>query len=67
METIGRSKRGNCALVFEFFFSIGQLVLVFAAYFSREWRQLTLIIILPCVPFFLFIWYDFFVARNDYL
>jgi len=56
METIGRSKRGNCALVFEFFFSIGQLVLVLAAFFLREWRQLTMIIILPCVPFFLFIW-----------
>jgi hypothetical protein len=55
METIGKSNRKYCALLFEFFFSIGQLVLVTAAYFLRTWRYLTFIVILPCLPFFLLI------------
>lgn len=56
METIGRANKKICALIFEFFFSFGQLVLVLAAYFLREWRHLTFIILIPCLPFILFIW-----------
>lgn len=55
MECIGRSKKKYCSLIFEFIFSIGQLVLVLAAYFLREWQTLTFIILVPCLPFLLFI------------
>ena len=51
METIGRSQKKYCSLIFEFIFPLGQLVLVTAAYFLRDWRNLTFIILLPCVPF----------------
>lgn len=56
MEFIDRHNKKYCALIFEFVFAIGQLVLVMSAYFLREWRDLTLIILVPCLPFFLFIW-----------
>ena len=45
METIGRGKKKICALIFEFFFSLGQLLLVTAAYFLRDWRYLTFVIL----------------------
>lgn len=55
METIGRSQKKYCSLIFEFIFPLGQLVLVTAAYFLRDWRNLTFIILLPCVPFLIYI------------
>ncbi|CAF0992061.1 unnamed protein product [Brachionus calyciflorus] len=55
MEFIGRNKKKYCALMFEFIFALGQLVLVFSAYFLREWRDLTFVILVPCLPFFLLV------------
>jgi hypothetical protein len=56
METIKESKKKYCALVFEFSFAIGQIFLILSAYFMRDWRMLAYIVIVPCIPFLLYIW-----------
>lgn len=56
MEFIDKTNKNYCALVFEFVFAIGQLVLVISAYVFREWQQLIRIILVACLPFFFFVW-----------
>lgn len=51
MEIVGKSKRTFAGIVFEYFFAIGQLILVLFAYFIRDWRTLAWVSILPCIPF----------------
>lgn len=58
MEFIDKKNKKYCALVFEFVFPMGQIVLVMSAYFFREWQQLIRIIFVACLPFFLFVWYN---------
>ena len=56
IETMARSKKQYFSLIFESFFSFGQLFLVLAAFFLRDWRHLTYIIFIPLLPFVAFIW-----------
>lgn len=50
LELVGSERRTYAALVFEHFFSIGQFALVLIAYFVRDWRLLSIIFIIPCIP-----------------
>lgn len=40
----------------EYFFALGQLVLVFIAYFVRDWQTLSWIVIVLTVPFLSYFW-----------
>lgn len=51
LEMVSSKKRSRCAIGFEFSFSLGQLVLAFFAFFVRDWRYLTVIMIALTVPF----------------
>ena len=51
MEIVGKSKRTFAGIVFEYFFALGQLVLVLMAYLIRDWRTLAWVAILPTIPF----------------
>lgn len=51
MEIVGKSKRTFAGIVFEYFFAIGQLILVAFAYFIRDWRTLAWVMTVPVVPF----------------
>lgn len=51
MEIVGVSKRTFAGIVFEYFFALGQLVLVAFAYFIRDWRTLAWVTIIPTIPF----------------
>ena len=59
LELVGQGRRTLTAILFEHSFSVGQLVLVTAAYFIRDWRPLALSFVLPCVPFLFYFLYDF--------
>ena len=50
LELVGSKSRSFAAIVFDHFFSIGQLTLVLIAYFVRDWRLLSIIFIIPCIP-----------------
>lgn len=50
LELVGSKCRTSAAIVFEHFFSLGQLTLVLIAYFVRDWRLLSIIFIIPCIP-----------------
>jgi hypothetical protein len=43
--------RTFAGIVIEYFFALGQLVLVFIAYFVRDWQTLSWIVIVLTVPF----------------
>lgn len=51
LEIVGPSHRAYAAMVFTSFFAIGQLFLVFMAYFIRDWRTLAGVMVIPLVPF----------------
>lgn len=51
MEMMGPGKRTFAGIVIEYFFAIGQLILVFIAYFVRDWRTLSWIVIILTLPF----------------
>jgi hypothetical protein len=51
LELVGSELRSRCAIGFEFFFSFGQLILVFLAYFIRDWRQMTMVMAVAVIPF----------------
>ena len=56
MEMMGPSKRTFAGIVIEYFFAIGQLILVAIAYTNYvllgwTWRALAIILIIPCLPF----------------
>jgi hypothetical protein len=51
LELMSSKNRTFAAIGFEHFFSIGQLILVLFAYFFPDWRILSLIFIVPCIPF----------------
>ena len=51
MEIVGKSKRTFAGIVFEYFFALGQLILVLMAYLIRDWRTLAWVAIVPAVPF----------------
>lgn len=51
LEIVGPSHRAFAAMVFTAFFGLGQLVLVVAAYFIRDWRTLGIAMIFPYLPF----------------
>jgi OCT family organic cation transporter-like MFS transporter 4/5 len=56
MEIMGPSKRTFAGIVIEYFFAIGQLILVLIAYINNVllengWRSLAMFLILPCIPF----------------
>ena len=56
MELMGQNKRTFAGIVFEYFYGIGQLILVALAYFIRDWFNLSLavfIINLPFISYFL--------------
>ncbi len=53
---MGPSKRTFAGIVIEYFFAIGQLILVFFAYFNNVyfesgWRTLAIALIFPIIPF----------------
>lgn len=53
---MGPSKRLFAGIVIEYFFAIGQLVLVAVAYINNvllqnDWRALAIFLVLPVVPF----------------
>lgn len=56
LEFVGQSKRSKAAIIFEHFFSVGQLLLVLLAYFLRDWRCLAFAIMLLTVPFLGYFW-----------
>lgn len=56
MEMMGPSKRTFAGIVIEYFFAIGQLILVLFAYinnvyFESGWRTLAIALIFPIIPF----------------
>jgi len=53
-ELVGPKKKFVAGLSVKYFFAIGQLVLVFFAYFIREWRRLTWSISIFTIPFVFF-------------
>ena len=48
---MGPGKRTFAGIVIEYFFAFGQLILVFIAYFVRDWRTLSWIVIILTLPF----------------
>lgn len=61
MEIMGPAKRTFAGIVIEYFFAIGQLILVAIAYLNNvvlenDWRWLAILLILPCVPFLGYFW-----------
>lgn len=56
---MGPSKRTFAGIVIEYFFAIGQLILVFIAYFVRDWRTLSWIVIILTLPFLSYFLYVF--------
>ena len=48
---MGQNKRTFAGIVFEYFFGIGQLILVFLAYFIRDWFNLSLTVLITTLPF----------------
>jgi hypothetical protein len=51
LELVSQKKRTHAGIIFEHFFSLGQLILVAVAYFVRDWRSLAIIMIIPTIPF----------------
>lgn len=56
MEMMGPSKRLFAGIVIEYFFAIGQLVLVAVAFINNvllknDWRVLATFLVLPCIPY----------------
>ncbi len=51
MEMMGPTKLTFAGIVIEYFFAIGQLILVLIAFFVRDWRTLSWIIIILTLPF----------------
>jgi OCT family organic cation transporter-like MFS transporter 4/5 len=56
MEMMGPSKRTFAGIVIEYFFALGQLILVVFAYTNYvllgwSWRALATMLIIPCIPF----------------
>ena len=56
MEMMGPSKRTFAGIVIEYFFAIGQFILVAFAYinnvyFMSGWRTLAIALIVPIIPF----------------
>lgn len=60
MEMMGPSKRTFAGIVIEYFFALGQLILVFLAYFFRDWRTLSIIVIGLSLPFLSYFLYAIF-------
>jgi OCT family organic cation transporter-like MFS transporter 4/5 len=51
MEMMGPGSRTFAGIVIEYFFALGQLILVFIAFYARDWRTLSWIIAILTVPF----------------
>jgi OCT family organic cation transporter-like MFS transporter 4/5 len=56
MEMMGPSKRLFAGIVIEYFFALGQLVLVAIAFINNvllknDWRAMAIFLVLPCIPF----------------
>lgn len=51
LELVSNSKRSHIGIGFEYWFAIGQLILVLVAYFVRDWRYLALIMAFLTAPF----------------
>ncbi|KAI3381222.1 hypothetical protein SNEBB_002699 [Seison nebaliae] len=56
MEIVGIQARTHAGIIVEYFFAIGQLVLVLLAYFIRDWRTLGWATSLVVVPFLSYYW-----------
>lgn len=61
LEIVGPSQRAFAAMTFTSFFAIGQLFLVTAAYFLRDWRTLAGFMVVPLLPF---LGYYFIIAES---
>lgn len=53
---MGPSKRLFAGIVIEYFFALGQLVLVGIAFVNNvvlknDWRAMAIFLVLPCIPF----------------
>jgi hypothetical protein len=51
LELVSQKKRTHAGIIFEHFFSLGQLILVTVAYLIRDWRLLAAVMIIPTIPF----------------
>jgi OCT family organic cation transporter-like MFS transporter 4/5 len=66
MEMMGPGKRTFAGIVIEYFFAIGQLILVFIAYFVRDWRTLSWIVIILTLPFLSYFLYVLNLFRKEF-
>ena len=55
-ELVGASKRGIVGMTMQAAFAVGIVVFALVGWWVQHWRQLTLAISLPCLPFLLLHW-----------
>jgi len=61
IEMVGKSKRVLCGVVIEFFFVVGELLLVVIAWYLRDWRKIYLV---ASAPTLLFLSYYFILPES---
>lgn len=61
LETVGPRYRALSAMAFPMCFALGQVMLVTTAYFIRYWRTLSIVMIIPLLPF---LGYFFVIAES---